>query len=286
MLEELTPDSVYSAIMMEEPQPVAVLLVEGPDDDMILGDHLRRGVIGIVCGNRSVAISATEISHQEGRENVFALVDRDLVPEVVGTELTHPAVVTTSAYDLTADLAAECPGAIKMALMSLAHREARVVSERRGDDIEHVIIEIATVFAGIRVAVLREGYPVRLDGFNFAKVLGAQFETLGVEVFAENLVITKPQSFSWSAASVESLRNSVLKHGGARELCGGHDLAGVAHGLVVAAGGRQFSKRSFEAAIRVHARCEVLTKLDCVLELQRLSQAATGLSLFDCEPAA
>lgn len=282
MLEELTADSVYAAIIMQEPQPRAVLLVEGPDDDMMLGDHLRRGVVGIVCGNRSVVIDAVVIAEGEGRREVFGLVDRDIVPEVRGGESLPAAVVTTTAYDLTADIAAAHPGAIRMAVLTHAHVEARLVAAARGHDIEDAIIEISGAFAGVRIAVQRAGYPIRLDGFDFSKVIGGKYEILDADAFAQNLRVTKPEVFTWDATIIEELRASMTTTAGVRELCGGHDIAGAAYGFVKAAGGKNFSKGSFEAAIRVHATCELLILLACVVELQRLCLAATGAKMFDC----
>lgn len=282
MLEELTADSVYAAIIMQEPQPRAVLLVEGPDDDMILGDHLRGGVIGIVCGSRGVVIDAVVIAEGEGRQEVFGLVDRDVVPEVTGAESLPAAIVATTSYDLTADLAAAHPGAIKMAVLAHAFREARIVADARGHDIEDAIIDLASAFAGVRIAVQRAGHPIRLDGFDFSKVVGPRFETLGVEVFADNLRITRPELFSWDNAILEELRDSMRATAGVRELCGGHDIAGAAYGFVAAAGGKNFSKRSFEAAIRVHATCELLVLVACLVELHRRCFTATGVRMFDC----
>lgn len=282
MLEELTADSVYATILMQEPPARAVLLVEGPDDDMILGDHLRRGVVGIVCGGRRVVIEAVAIAEGEGRREVYGLVDRDLIREIHGEEDLPAGVVCTETYDLTSDIAAARPGAIKMAVLANAFREARAVAEARGQDVEQAVFEIASMFAGIRIAVQRAGYPIRLEGFDFSRVLGSRLETLGAEVFAGHLRVTKPDAFIWNDDIIDEMRAAMSASAGLRELCGGHDLAGAAHGLVSAAGGRQFSKSAFEAAIRVHATCELLALLACTTELQRRCADATGVRMFDC----
>jgi len=282
MLEELTADSVYATIMMQEPQPRAVLLVEGPDDDMMLGDHLRPGVIGIVCGSRGVVVDAVVIAEGEGRQEVFGLIDRDVVREVSGTESLPGGVVTTTNYDLTADVAAARPGAIRMAVAAHAYREARLVADARGQDIEFAIIELASFFAGVRIAVQRAGYPIRLDGFDFSRVVGTNLETLGLEAFAAHLRVTKPEAFQWSDTVLDELRASAASSAGVRELCGGHDIAGAAYGFVKAAGGGNFSRSAFEASIRVHATCELLMIIPCVMELHRRCLATTGVQMFDC----
>ena len=105
MLEDLTPESVYSQVMMEEPPPRAVLLVEGPDEDTILFDHLTTGVVRVIAGNKKAVLGSARIAMDEGMSNVFGLVDRDL--DTLRGRDTYPSnVVATDSYDLIADLIA------------------------------------------------------------------------------------------------------------------------------------------------------------------------------------
>lgn len=281
MLEDLRPGSILASIVMQEPPPPLVLLLEGPDDDALLGGHLSPGVVGIVCGARKTVISAVKMAEDAGWRHVLGLVDRDLVPEVEGVEALPCGLVVTEAYDLTAELAAAKPGAIGQALTAHAHVEARRVARVRSEHIESIVLDLATRFAGVRIAVHRGRHPVVLGGFDFRRVLDEDFHTLGAPTFVEALRVTDPQ-FAFTKEMHEAIAETIAMSAGQRHLAGGHDIAAAAFGIVTKAGAKQISKDGIERTIRAFAECATLKTMACLVALQQKASARVSLSMFDC----
>lgn len=281
MLELLTSGSIISTIVMQEPSPALVLLVEGPDDDSLLGGHLAAGVVGITCGGRSTVIESVKIAEDNDWNHVLGLVDRDIKPETTGIETLPDAIVVTDTYDLTADVAAAKPGAIGQAVSAHAHREARRVATARGEDIETTVLDLATRFAGIRISVMRARYPIILDGFDFRRVLDHDFTTGDAQVFIDALLIRDPH-FRFSKEQRDEIEAQILTSVGQRPLAGGHDIAGAAIGLVTLAGAKQVARISIERTVRAFADCDLLSGLACVRRLQELAIQRTSRPMFDC----
>lgn len=270
---------------MQEPPAGLVLLVEGPDDDSLLGGHLAEGVVGITCGGRSTVIESVRIAQDNSWNHVFGLIDRDIKPETIGVETLPDAVVVTDTYDLTADVAATKPGAIGQAVSAHAHREARRVAAARGEDIETTVLDLATRFAGIRISVMRARYPIILEGFDFRRVLAPDFTTADASTFIDALRI-RDKDFQFTTEQREEIEAQILTSAGKRPLAGGHDIAGAAMGLVTLAGARQVPRLSIERTIRAFADCELLSRLECVRRLQELAIQRISLPMFDCLSAA
>lgn len=285
MLELLTSGSIISTIVMQEPPPALVLLVEGPDDDSLLGGHLAAGVVGITCGGRSTVIESVKIAQDNHWNHVFGLVDRDIKPETIGVETLPEGVVVTDTYDLTADVAAAKPGAISQAVIAHAHREARVVSSARRENVETAVLDLATRFAGIRISVMRERYPIVLEGFDFRRALDHDFATADASIFIDALRKRDPH-FRFTREQREEIEAQMLASAGQRPLAGGHDIAGAAIGIITLAGAKQIARLSIERTIRAFADCDLLSRLTCVRRLQELAIQRTSRPMFDCLSAA
>lgn len=281
MLEHLRSGSVLASILMSEPQPPLVLLIEGPDDDALLGGHLAPGVISIVCGGRRTVIDAVKSAEDAGWTHVLGLVDRDLVPEINGPEMLPAGVVVTGAYDLTADVASAKPGAIGQALTAHAHVEVRNIARVRSELIETSVLDLATRYAGVRIAVQKREHPVVLGGFDFRRVLNSEYQTLDASCFVDALRVTDPL-FSFTDEMRGEIAASIASSAGQRHLAGGHDIAAAAFGIVTKAGARQVSKEVLERTIRAFAECAILCTIACLAALQSLAAERRSLPMFDC----
>lgn len=281
MLEFQTAGSIYSTILMQEPQPVAVLLVEGPDDDSLLEDHLAEGVMGLVCGGKNNVVEAAGIAYSQGQQNVLGLIDRDLNHATGLLEELPANIVETTTYDLTADIADAIPRSIERVLNAHEHRATRIVRDARGESIDDAVIDLVSRFAGVRISVALKRYPLRLKAFQFSDVVGTDFSTLGEDIFISSLVASQ-KDFSLDDQAREHIIKMISLTAGRRDLCGGHDIAAAACALISQAGASQISRDTVEAGIRLMADCSALASLSCIIELQRLCAISTGHPMFDC----
>lgn len=281
MLENLTSGSIMATIVMSEPRPALVLLVEGPDEDAVLGHHLTEDTLGIVCGGRRNVVDSVAEAQRNGLDYVLGLVDRDLPSDLVESTTSQEGIVATDTYDLTADIASARPGVVGQVLTSHAHREVRVVKERRGEPVEEAVFDLATHYAGVRVAVQRSGYPIVLKGFDFSRVIAPDYATLSAACFVDTVRINDPK-FVVDAGVRDDIERAVRETVGRRDLAGGHDIASAGLGLVARAGARQVSKPAIERSIRAFADCTLLSSLTCVILLQQMALERVGQPMFEC----
>jgi hypothetical protein len=282
MLEELTSNSVFSEVMMEEPPPRVVLLVEGPDEDAILYEHLSDGVSRIIAGNKKAVLGAAQIALDGGLSHVFGLVDRDL-DALRGKDSYPPNVVATDAYDLIADLVGALGDeAVRRALIAHAAASVRVVEAAAARSVVDVVFDLTGPLAAVRLASLKSGYPLILHRYEFRAVLTTDLRAADVSAYVTNAVCKNPD-FAIDPSVIDDVRNQLVEVTDRRH-SGGHDLVSASV-AVIARGGGSVSKKAIAGNIISFATCDVLASIPCLSALDSLAAAQTGQSLFECVAA-
>ena len=282
MLEEITPDSVFSQVLMEEPQPSAVLLVEGPDEDAILYQHLSEGVVRIIAGGKKSVLGAAQIASDAGMKHVFGLVDRDL-DSLRGLDSYPPNVVSTDAYDLVADLVGVLGDeALRRALNAHAASSLRAVETAASRSIVDVVFGLTGPLAAVRLASLRSGYPLVLKNYDFRHVITEMFEAADISVYVAHSVRRSPD-FIIDDSVITDIRGRLTEVADRRHT-GGHDLVGASV-AVIAKGGAQVTKKAIAANLISFATCDVLASVPCLRVLNERVATTTATTLFDCVAA-
>jgi hypothetical protein len=280
MLEELTPGSVFSQAIMEEPPPRAILLVEGPDEDTILFDHLAQGVVRIIAGGKKAVLGAAQIALDTGMTNVLGLVDHDL--DVLRGRDRYPSnVVSSDGYDLMSDVVAVLgDDVLRRVLNAHAAMSVRDIEATRGRKVAEVVFEVTTPLAALRLASLESGYPLVLRRYDFRQVLTPGFEAADVSVYVANAIFRR-EGFTIDETVIDDVRQRVPEVGHRRH-AGGHDLVAASVALIAKAGGSRVSKDAIAANLMSLATCDVLAAVRCLQVLHTSAQDATGRGLFDC----
>ena len=282
MLEELTSDSVFSQVIMEEPHPIAILLVEGPDEDTILFEHLNEGVVRIIAGGKKAVLGAVQLAEDAGLKHVFGLVDRDF-DALRGLDSYPNNVEATVTYDLVADLVlALGDDALRRALNAHAAPSVRAVEAATSRSIVDVIFDLTFPLGAVRLASLRAGYPLVLRNYDFHHVLTESFDAADVSVYVRHSVCRQPE-FIIDDTVIDDVRGHLLEVADRRHT-GGHDLVSASV-AVIAKGGHRVAKKAISGNIMSFATCDVLAAIPCLQTLNARAAAATGLDLFDCVAA-
>lgn len=281
MLESVTADSVFAEILMEEPEPKAVLLVEGPDEGAALYGHLQAGVLRIICGGKATVVGAAAIAQAQGVTSVYGLIDRDLdaLRDMDGGYPEH--VIATDAYDLAADLLLTSSESLRRILSAHAPGPVEVIEATTGRTVDDAVYDLTIKMAGIRLAALRERFPFVLKNFDFGAVVGPDFQAAEVGDFLGKLRLSDPNFFV--GASVEAavmLAASEVRT--SRHHCGGHDIVGASVALIHRAGGPGVSKRAIAGSVLSLATCQVLASLNCLQQLAAIAHEESGVELLDC----
>lgn len=279
MLEELTADSVFSEIMMEEPKPLGVVLVEGPDEDAILYEHLSTGVVRIIAGNKKAVLGAAQTAIDAGLSYVFGLVDRDF-DTLRGRDSYPPNVVATDGYDLVADLVSALGDeALRRALNAHAAPSVRAIEAATGRGIVDVVFGLTGPLAAVRLASLRAGYPLVLRNYDFQLVLTTRLEAADISLYVRGSKCRNPD-FVVDDSVIEDVR-SHLPEVADRRYTGGHDLVSASV-AVIARGGTPVTKKAIAGNIISFATCEVLNSVSCLQKLSARAASVTGKQLFHC----
>lgn len=282
MLEYMTGDSVFSQALMEEPQPQAMLLVEGPDEDTILFEHLTEGVVRIVAGNKKAVLDASELAIENGRKNVFGLVDRDF-DSLLGKDTYPPNVVATDAYDLVADLL-QVAGHSELRRIMIAHgvKAVRASEQSTGRSVDDIVFELTGPLAAVRLAALRYGYPLICKNYDFKRTVIGSFVAADVGVYARNTHRKRPE-FLIDESVLRKIRD-LLPEVSDRRFIGGHDLV-AATVAVMALGGVSVSKSAIEGSFNLLAVCDSLGSIACLQQLNKIAMDVAGTHLIDCGTA-
>lgn len=282
MLEDLTPDSVFSQVLMEDPPPRAILLVEGPDEDALLFEHLSEGVVRIIAGGKRAVLGAAQTALDTGMTNVFGLVDRDL-DSLRGRDVYPANVVATGSYDLLADLVAVLgDDALRRVMSAHAAPSVRVAETASGRRVPDIVFELAGPLAAVRLASLRSHYPLVLAKYDFRHALTEKFEAADVSVYVLNAKC-KNEKFAIDNALIEDIRDHLAEVSDRRHI-GGHDLVGAIGAVIAQAGGR-VSKDAIAGNIISFANCGVLARVTSLQKLHATARATLGIGLLDCMAA-
>lgn len=283
MLDSLTPDSIYSAIMMDESDPRAFLLVEGTDENSIFFGHISAGIMLIVCGGKRNLLGAVDIAVSEGTSNIYGLVDGDF-DALREIEVKHPSkVVATAAYDLLSEIVISSAG-MRRVISAHAAGAASRIEEASGRVVEEAVYALTTTLAGIRLASLRQRYPLVFENFNFSELITPSFGAESIAAFVSNARCKQPD-FLYDSIVHASIMVAAEDIGDDPWRTGGHDMVGSIVALIKRAGGSNVSRKAIEASLIALANCGVLGALLCLQDLTRLAREGSGIDLFDCVAA-
>lgn len=279
LLDSLTPESVFAQILMEEPRPVAHLLVEGPDESAILYGFTAPGVSLVVSGGKRNVIGAAAIAEQASVSRVYGLVDNDY-DGLRGGESTIPrSVLRTEAYDLVADVVAAAPHSIRRVASAHAAPAVSRIEAETSLSIDEVVFLLSLALGASRLAALREGYPLIFKSFDFGKILAASFHPIGHEAIISSLKAKDP-TFRCGPEVLEAVRRAERDLGGDRRRVGGHDLVGAVVAVLRQAGAHNVSRPAIEGSLVSLANAHILNSLRCLNKLRELAKADSIGHLF------
>jgi hypothetical protein len=280
MLDSVTADSIFAEIMMDETSPKAFLLVEGPDENSVFFGHVPADVVLIVCGGKKNVLGAASLAESNGNDNVYGLVDNDF-DRIRGLDRHYPVhVVATETYDLISDLVMSSPDVLRRSLSAHGAPGVSVIEDTSGASIDHAVFALTSRLAGVRLAAIREGYPLVFRGYNFARVLGATYEPMDMAVFLEHAACRDPH-FTVDAAVLQSVHDAFSEIGNSRHTSGGHDIVSASVALLRKAGS-QVSVKTISGTLISVASCSALASLSCLQGLTAVARADSGVELLDC----
>jgi hypothetical protein len=280
MLGSITAASVFAEIMMDETQPNAFLLVEGPDENAILFGHVAPDVVLIVCGGKKCVLGASSLAEAGGFKNVYGLVDSDFERVLGVTDGRSDHVVSTASYDLVADLLASSPGVLRRSLSAHAADQVRDIEAITSSSVEDVVYSITSHVAGARLASMREAFPLIFKGYSFAPVVTDQYSPTSHETFLHNARCTD-STFAIDSSVVAASLLAYDDVAEDRSLSGGHDVVGASAAILCRAG-FQISARTVGGTLISAATCAVLLSLSCIRSLAARARADSGVELFSC----
>src|SRR5258708_3018119 len=245
------------------PVEQGVLVVEGPDDKRVLGEHVldRRQIV--VAGGRRLLLNAHELAHGESENRLLFLTDCDY--EIAAGTL-HGAVdlVITQHADLEADLLfAGAMGRIVGEVLANieGNEELRILS----DEVLSRAIAMAEPIGRMRkVARLRE---IEIDVVDLRYQRARAPHTLAVDVRRlAQMVVQRSPRCDLSADELHELATSV---DGGELVCNGHDLVAAIqsvlhedYGVDVARLGGALTLLHMAADRTLLARCEILGRIE------------------------
>ena len=280
MLDSVTADSVFVEIMMDETSAKAFLLVEGTDENSVFFGHVAPDVVLIVCGGKKNVLGAAGLAESNDRDNVYGLVDNDF-DRFRGLDTSYCShVVSTSTYDLIADLVMSSPDVLRRTLSAHAATGVHAIEFASGATVDHSVFALTSRLAGARLATLREGYPLVFKGYNFTPVVAATYEPADLSSFLAHAVCRDPH-FTVDVGVLKTVHTAFSEVGATRHSSGGHDIVSASIALLRKAGSQVSSKTVSGTFISV-ASCAVLASLSCVQDLSAAARADSGVELLDC----
>jgi hypothetical protein len=264
--ELITEDDIFATVLLlRTADPRAVLLVEGPRDLDVVGEHLDKACFNCIPGHgKSNVVSV--INHVDARnvDGVLALVDKDFDFEI-GMEISSPNLIYVDYADLdtTVFLADGVACRVLHPFSDRRTREAHLTSCGASDEVS-VIVRAALPVSMLRFISIREDLQLRLRGFPIHEVVDLETGTTDIErllsLAAARSGLTLNDLLYWRE-EIMGLSEAVSIN---RWKASGHDLHATAAYLVRAAWGGPagIGADVLSRAFRVGFGCEELSRTD------------------------
>lgn len=280
MKEYFNPQNLFATVLMQEPRPAAILLVEGDDEDTILYNHVDQNVVAMInCGGKRNVLGVAAMSESHGFDNVYGLVDRDL-DDLIGASAYPAKVVATQNYDLLADVLDSAPGLLRRAAHAHAPAAARRVESQGKSEIDSIVFELTSRLAAVRLATRTVSAPLVLRGYDFRPVVDRNFGPSGIERYLANARCTDP-AFVIDKVFIGHVERASILIDGHRRYSGGHDIVGASIATLSQASG-QVARKALAGSIITAVTCELLAQLVCIRILADAIWNGSKVQAFDC----
>lgn len=284
MFELQTWGSLYSTSMMLDGMLRAqALMVEGPDDVLVIEGHKRETLRVLVgSGGKQEVVRAARAAESTGVRDVTFLVDRDFDDYLPSGERLPSTLLSSDTHDLFTDLIEADPSTLVHVIRVQASSWSRQPGKMtQAVDAESAIIiakRLAVQLAAIRVASARLGLGASFKGVGFQ---GAPIETSAIKYLVCR-VAERNASMSFSVEALESTAEGVLQEFAGAEggLYGDHDFFSALNYAIGVQGpkvGASSLQRAFISAVRCEAMASTGWHRQIEFRCQQLGSAG-----FDC----
>lgn len=284
MFELQTWGSLYSTSMMLDGMLRGqALMVEGPDDVLVIEGH-KREVLRVLVGGggKQEVIRAARAAESTGVRDVAFLVDRDFDDYLPSGERPPSTLLSSDTHDLFTDLIEADPSplvhVIRVQASSWSRHPGKKAQVVDAESAIRIAKWLAVQLAAIRIAVARLSIGASFKGVSFQ---GAPIEASALGHLVDR-VAERNASMSLNVEALESAAEGVLEEfaDAGSEAYGDHDFFSALN-YAIGMQGPKVSASSLQKAFISAVRCEAMASTGWHKQIELRCQQL-GSAGFDC----